>query len=328
MNWSSPAALQAAQPLLAQLLARRTPLASDGAIPAIIDQTTSQRLLLPVGATFTVTLTHLAPDQLEYVVVGVLDRIPTIPPLVLPTGGTAAPRVLGGVLVDYQTFVNAYVSAFQTAVQTNTLGDFIVPPSLNQVWLHTQDDSTSLTNVRSTLTDPQWHVSRLVDRRALLESLQTDPLVLELEGLLLLGSVTALLLALGGDLLAAWESARTRQRSFVALRALGTTPRQVAGIFLWEQSLVYLTGVLPGSALGIFLSASVIPSLTLTDLNANLKPEQFFALQSALPTPIVVLPALPLVGLLLVGLYLGALVVMAQVVIRPTLSRVLRGDES
>lgn len=326
--WSSPAAFQTARPLLAQLLARRTTSATDVAIPAIIDQTMSQRLRLPVGATFTITLTHLAPGQLEYVVVGVLDRIPTIPPLVLPADRAEAPRVLGGVLVDYQTFVNAYVSALQTEVQTHTLDTTPVPPSLNRVWLHTQDDPTSLANVRSTLTQPQWQVSSLVDRRALLADLQTDPLVLELEGLLLLGSVTALLLALCGDLLAAWESARTRWRSFAALRALGTTPRQVAGIFLWEQSLVYLTGALLGSALGIFLSASVIPSLTLTDLNANLDPEQFFALQSALPTPIVVSPALPLVGLLLVGLYLGALVIMVQAVVRPTLSRVLRGDES
>jgi ABC-type multidrug transport system fused ATPase/permease subunit len=325
--WSSPDDFQAAYSLLGQLLARRTLSATGGAIPAIIDQATSQRLQLPVGATFTIALTHMAPAQLEYVVLGVLDRIPTIPQLVLPADGTQAPRVLGGVLVDYQTFVNAYVGSFQAAVQARTL-DIPVPPSLNRVWLHTQDDLASLENVRSTLVNPQWQVSDLVDRRALLVSLQTDPLVLALKGVLLLGSVTALLLALCGDLLAAWESARIRRKSFAALRALGTTPRQVAGIFLWEQSLVYLTGILLGCVLGIFLSVSVIPSLTLTDLNANLSPEQFFALQSALPTPIVVLPALPLVGLLLAGLYLGALVIMVQVVMRPMLSRMLRGDES
>jgi hypothetical protein len=73
---------------------------------------------------------------------------------------------------------------------------------------------------------------------------------------------------------------------------------------------------------------AVIPSLTLTDLNSNLNPEQLFALQSALPTPIVVSPALPLVGLWLSGLYLGALAIMVQAVVRPTLSRMLRGDES
>jgi len=184
-----------------------------------------------------------------------------------------------------------------------------------------------LTSVRSALKNTKYHYTQLVDRRLLLATLQSDPLYLILDGVLIIGTVTALLLALIGDLLASWLSARTHLLSFVTLRALGTTSRQVTNMLTWEQAVVYITGFLLGGGFGTLLATSVIPVLTFTDLNSNLSNEQLFALQSALGTQLVVPPSLPLVLLILVSIYVIALTIMVRVVSRPALSQALRLDE-
>ncbi len=230
----------------------------------------------------------------------------------------------GGVLVDYQSFLSAY--------EEQAKGDFLVgeplPPILNQIWLHTRDDALSLANVRTSLANPKLGLTMLVDRRQLLTTLQSDPLFLVLDGVLVLGTITALLTALVGDVLASWLSARTRRTSFVTLRALGTTPAQVASVLTWEQLIVSVTGLLLGMGFGVLLIVSVIPSLTFTDVNANLSSAQFFALQLALPARVVVPSSLPLVLLIYAGVVVTAIAIMVRVVARPALEQTLRLDES
>ena len=163
--------------------------------------------------------------------------------------------------------------------------------------------------------------------RAVQTSLQSDPLYLVLTSVLSIGTVTALLLALLGDLLASWISARTRLVSFATLRALGTTSRQVASVLTWEQAIVYVTGFLLGCLFGLVLALSVIPTLIFTDLNTNVSDNQLFSLQSAIAAHIVVPPSLPLVLLILIALYGIALTLMVRVVSRPALSQMLRLNE-
>jgi len=167
-------------------------------------------------------------------------------------------------------------------------------------------------------------LAMLVDRRLLLTTLQSDPLFLVLDGVLILGTVIALLVALAGDILSSWLSARTRLMSFVTLQALGMTPAQVASVLTWEQVIVSVTGLLLGVGFGVLLIASVIPSLTFTDLNANLSSTQFFALQSALTIRIVVPPSLPFVLLIFVAIVVTTIAIMMRAVSRPALDRVLR----
>lgn len=186
----------------------------------------------------------------------------------------------------------------------------------------------SLASVRTALENPKSGLTMLVDRRVLLATLQSDPLFLVLDGVLILGAVNALLVALVGDILASWLSARARRMSFVTLRALGTTRTQVASIVTWEQVTVSVTGLLLGVGFGVLLIASVIPSLTFTDLNTNLSSTQSFALQSALPARIVVPPSLPLLLLIFAGILVTAVATMARIASRPALDRALRLDES
>ena len=93
---------------------------------------------------------------------------------------------------------------------------------------------------------------------------------------------------------------------------------------MWEQAIVYFTGLLLGASLGTLLIFSVIPSLTFTDLNSNLSNEQFFALQSVLSTQIAVPPWIPSVLLTLVGIYMLTLLIMVRVISGSGIGKKLR----
>ena len=328
VTWPSQEAFMAASPLLSKLVALRQSTAImnifPATVPALVDATTMSQLQLRVGSTFSINFQDIYPTDMQYLVVGVVDRIPTTNPLLALENGSGSSMTTGGILVDYQTFLSAYTRQAKD--------DFLVgeplPPALNQIWLHTRDDTVSLANVRTSLANPKLGLTMLVDRRELLTTLQSDPLFLVLDGVLILGTITALLAALVGDVLASWLSARARRTSFVTLRALGTSSTQVARVVTWEQLIVSGTGLLLGVGFGIVLIASVIPSLTLTDLNTNLGSTQLFALQSVLPTRIVVPPSLPLVLLIYAGVVVLAIAVMVRVAARPPLDRELRLDES
>ena len=195
---------------------------------------------------------------------------------------------------------------------------------MNQIWLRSKNDTASVASVRTALDNPKYTIAHLVDRRLLLSTLQSDPLYLVLDGVLILGTATAFLVALVGGVLASWLSARTRQLSYITLQALGASSRQTSNILIWEQAIVYITGLLLGAGFGALLIVSVIPSLTFTDLNSNLSNEQFFALQSLLSTQIVVPIWLPFVLLTLVGIYFLALIIMVRVATGSAIGKKLR----
>ena len=321
--WPSTDIYQKAGPLLSKLVSLRQSAPGENIVPAIVTQTTINKLLLHVGSTFTITLNSANPLTIYCEIVGVVDHIPTINDRTVPQNGGAFATV-GGVLVDYQTYANVFV---QDAKQSKLWDGPVIPPDINQLWLHTKSDAASLASLRTALNNPQYRLSQLVDRRLIVATLQSDPLYLILVGILGLGTVAALLLTLMGDLLVSWLSAYTRLTSFAMLRALGITSRQVANMLTWEQVIVYGTGLLLGTGFGALLSLSVIPALTFTNINSNLSNEQFFALQSALATQLVVPPSIPLVLLILVAIYGIALTIMVRVSTRSALGQALRLSE-
>ena len=326
--WPSQEAFIKASPLLSKLVAlRQAPgmmKSFPATVPAIVDSTLIGQLHLHIGSTFTINFQDLYPTDMQYLVVGVMERIPTVNPLLALENGSSSSTTTGGVLVDYQSLLNAY----EQQAKTDFIQGQLKPPILNQLWLHTRDDAVSLANVRTFLANPKLGLTMQVDRRQLLATLQSDPLFLVLDGVLMLGTITALLAALVGETLASWLSARTRRTNLVTLRALGTTLTQVARVLTWEQLIVSGTGLLLGVGFGALLIASVIPSLTLTDLNANLSGTQFFTLQGAVPTRVVVPPWLPLVLLVYAGMVVAAVAIMVRVVARPAVEQTLRLDEN
>ena len=188
---------------------------------------------------------------------------------------------------------------------------------MNWILLRTRDDASSLSHVRLALNTLALNVEALTDRRGLIESLYIDPLTLTLEGLLIIGTVATLLLAILGDLLASWSSARTRLINFAVLRALGTSPRQVANVLTWEQGLIYSIGLLLGIVFGVLLATTVVPTLIYYGLS----------IQISLPVQIVVPISLVFTLGAVIVVFILALGMMVRTVAHPSMSQTLRLNE-
>src|SRR5581483_7724094 len=159
-------------------------------------------------------------------------------------------------------------------------------------------------------------------------TLYTDPLYLDLNGILTIGAFTTLLLALLGDLLASWLSARTRLANFAILRALGTAPWQVASVLTWEQCIVYSTAIFLGILFGLFLSLTVVPSLVFTSvpnsIGDQISSAQFYILQHIIPVQVTFPQSLGIILIALLLICVIALGMMVRVVSKPSMSQTLR----
>jgi hypothetical protein len=251
--WPAQDAAQPLAPLMAQLAAARDAASARGAIPVILDSYCARLLGVAPGASFTLPApvpadsgTANLPDM-RFSVVAVVPYLPGL------YGGSG-----GGLLADYATFA---------AVYRQVMSGEIAP---NFVWLRTAGDAASLARVRAAIASGPLALSRLEsvpepvpvsDRRALAASLHGDPLRLTVTGILDLGAVAALLLALGGALIASGVAARERRTALALLRALGTAPRRVRATIAWEQGIVYTVALALGALLGAVLIAVMLPPL-------------------------------------------------------------------
>ena len=290
-------------------------------VPAIIDQALAQQLHLNVGGTFTLSLNTLLNATFSCQIVAIVSHIPTVNSNV---GGSS-----GGMLVAYQPFANVYAAIPQKQRQSSnqTAQASVVP--LNHIWLRTTNDAHSLMVIRAALNSSPLALSNLYDRRQIVAELQSDPFNLTILIILSIGAFTAFLLALIGSLISSWLSVYTRRDSFVVLRALGGTARQIAGVLLWEQGVIYICALALGLAFGALLTGVAVPVLVFTGLPAhgpmsNLSISDLYLLQQALPPRIVVPFSLDLIFAALVLICLITLLVMIRTALRPSISRELR----
>ncbi len=245
--WSPKYSSQSLGDLMKPLADRRANAVTNSVVPAIVDDATWVHLSLTSDGQFTLPFDNNG-DQVKFVAVA---RVANIPPIVDTPDynfGTT-----GGLLVDYETFAAAYKAT------TGAANAAALAP--NMVWLHTGDDAGSLASVRAALTTGDLKLADLLDRRQMLADAQSDPLQLDLTGALGLGAVTSLLLALVGAWTATWLNARSRLTSFAVLRALGTTPRQILSLLLWEQGIVYVSALALSVGLGLLLAQAALPAL-------------------------------------------------------------------
>jgi ABC-type lipoprotein release transport system permease subunit len=310
--WDEQDGAQSLTSLMMQLSARRLPASSTGPIPAIVDDSLWQALNLSPGARFSL---NDEKGQLPFIAIAHVQHIPTINDSTLVRGGGAytAPA---GMLVDYQSYNHVYMKLFGVSVP------------MNYYWLRSRDDPASLASVRQALTpfSPNTH---FFDRRAMLADLQNDPLYLNLVGILDIGAITVLLLALVGALFASWSNARTRLAHFAVLRALGTAPRQVAGVLSWEQGMVYTTGLALGIVFGALLAATVVPELVFTSVPiaaviGDVSSDEFYVIQHVLPAQIILPLTLGVAVAALLLICIIALRMMVRIVSQPSLNQVLR----
>lgn len=220
-------------------------------------------------------------------------------------------------LVDFQSY------------RTVNLNNYYIDIPLNYAWLRTRNDPRSLASVRKDLTTGDLRLNPLFDRRANIAALYTEPLYLTLVGLLAFGATTALLLALMGNLIASWLSARSRLTSFAVLRALGTAPPQIASVLTWEQSIIYSTAMVLGIVFGLVLSLLVVPVLVFTSVapTSNVSSGQFLVMQSIPPVQIVIPPSVGIALGVLIVICIIALGMMVRIVSRPSISQTIRLNE-
>jgi ABC-type lipoprotein release transport system permease subunit len=295
-----------------QLAAQETTAPGDDSIAAILDAPMAQLYHVGVGDRLEVPTTD-APGspQLHLRVVAIVQSIPQI-------ASTTRYGESGGVLVDYAAYTAAIAKLPSDA-----------PPTPNQIWLRTSDDPTALAGLRAALATGTTQLDQLLDRRALITAQQSDPLQVDFFGVLGLGAATALLLALVGILLASWLSARARVTNFAVLRALGTTPRQLVRVLVWEQAIVYVAALVLGVALGSLLAQAVLPALVFSNLVST---SSFNGRAQALldVPPVHAIFPTGLIAALVGGLIAAcvvALIVMAVVVSRVSLGQSLRLNE-
>lgn len=311
--WPAQDSPQELPSLMTKLSAQRVASIAHKVVPAIVDATTWNALHLSVGANFTLDFSSVdyATNLVHFIAVAQTQDIPT-------------PNANTGILVDYLTYANVYANNHANPQ------DFYIPA--NYVWLRTKSDSASLASVRKALNNVDLGLQPLYDRRALINSLKSEPLYLDLNGVLTLGAATALLLAVVGNLIASWLSARSRLTNFAVLRALGASPRQIASTLGWEQGIIYTTSLLMGIVFGILLSVLALPVLTYTsvapnDSTSSLTNEAFYIAQ-ATPSIQVVIPAsLWIVFGVLVAICVVALGMMVRVASKPSMSQTLRLNE-
>ncbi len=248
--WTDQDSAQSIDGLMHQLIAQRHTALTSDALPAIVDQAAVDDLHLHIGSQFGFREARPVTSEASFkcTVVAIVQHIPTVNDSA-DSAMTADYRAPMGVLIDYRSFAALYQRDFSTTLPINT------------VWLRTRDDAPALAQVRSALQSSSLYLEQVSDRRAVMEAMHTDPLYLDLLGVLTIGTTSALVLALIGTLLTSWESARQRLTNFAVLRALGTTSRQLARVLTWEQSALYVAAILPGVFFGALLCGSAIPAM-------------------------------------------------------------------
>ncbi len=297
--------------LLSELITQRPAYIASGVIPAVVDEAMWNMLQLTPGAQFTLIFNNgdVVDGQVNFVAIAEAQDIPTIIDSA-EASGTDDYVVGGGMLVDYQTFAQVY---------TRDFSDIGVAVPVNYVWLRTRDDEASVQHIRNVLSDPKGCCLQLLnmhDRRAIAASLESDPLYLDVVGLLGIGALITILLMLLGNLFASWWNVRSRLAQFAMLQALGASPGQVKSILLWEQAISFITGIVLGLLFGVVLVVSLLPSLVYTGGVSNsgdLSTGQFYLVQHVPPIQVVLPGWLLLLLLVLLLVFVATFIMIVRV---------------
>jgi putative ABC transport system permease protein len=297
--WSMQDSSQPLNTLMHQLLDQRQQAPGQQVVPAIVDAAAWKSLSLTPGASFTLSDFN---GSVNFIALAKVEYIPTVSDST-DASGSSDYVAHGGVLVDFAT----YQAAIEASTRTTLL------PST--VWLHTQQDPGSLNDVRIALSSGALHLNDLNDTQTLESALGHDPLSLALLGVLAICTATALLSGLSGNLVVSWLNARSRLINVGVLRALGTTPRQLAGMLTCEQVLVSATALGLGVTFGLLLSFLILPAFIFTSPTGNVPDASglLYIAQSVPPVQMVI-PAISIA--MATGLVIALCLITVSMMVR------------
>ncbi len=301
--------------LMQLLITHRRDASEGGSLAAIVDDVAWSSLHLSPGATFTLPASPTDTTPLRFVVVAHVATIPTM---------YAARQGSGGMIVD--------LASYSQAVQAQT-GAQPVP---NFIWLRTRDDAASLQAVRTALRQDDLRLRDLrldgdvslpvADRRALELALESDLLYVGIRGMVILGALAALVLAMIGGAVTIWRALSDQAPALAVLRGMGLSSQGLFGVLFCEQVVVTLVAAITGVLLGILLAMVTLPLL----------PDLVFSssmggmLDAGGPPPTVSIPwssIAAVIGGLLLAASIGA-GIAAQLVARGSASRLLLLSEN
>lgn len=317
--WSPTYSANSLASTLADLAAQRTAAIASNSVPVYVDDAAWQTLHLSQGAHFSSPVPGYNEGMMHFIVAGRVHLIPGVYDRAVTDPNAPQFGAAGGLLADYTTYAGVYARDLK--------GSTLAP---NVAWLRTAGDAGSLATVRTGLANGTTRLENLLDRRALLDDATSSPFQLNLIGVLATGAATALVLAIFGDLLAAWLSARRRVTIFAVLRALGAGPRQIAATLFIELGVIFTISLALGILLGAVLSSSVLPALVFSNLiSARDQGASAFFLGQNIPPIHAIIPWTQ-VGIALGAIALSGLValgLMTSIITGPGIARALRLSE-
>ncbi|MFN2156085.1 MAG: FtsX-like permease family protein, partial [Anaerolineae bacterium] len=96
------------------------------------------------------------------------------------------------------------------------------------------------------------------------KAIKADPLALGLRSVTLFGYLLTAVLSLAGFGTHFYLTTRQHSRTYVVLRALGLSPRQLYGMLLLEQVVLIVSGLALGTGLGLLVNRVTLPGLPLS----------------------------------------------------------------
>ncbi len=266
VSWRSDYASQSLSALLSGMQQNvRGTGAGDGGAPVwtMVSSVFATRYHLSVGESFALQLDEAPAGTVSFVVGAIITEFPTL----YPTHASGS-----FIVADSSDYFAAIVHVFSAGSTTQTTGSPAGGASVdaaklgaNEFWLRTDGNAQHENALLSDLGKPDPTQSGVITLRDALTEAATNPISAGIRGLLLVGAVTALLLAILGSVVQSLLAARQRTTQFAVLRTVGMSTRQLAGLLLGEQAVVYLFGLLGGTLLGLLLVTSTLPFLQFSD---------------------------------------------------------------
>ena len=185
----------------------------------------------------------------------------------------------------------------------------------SEYWLSISGDDDPIV---TSLNTPPIQSFRVVSQAEQATTRASDPVALGTIGALTVGFVAAAVFAAVGFAVSATVSARERLVEFGLLRALGLAPRQLAAWLFLEQGALVVVSLLLGTLIGIALTSTILPLITLTQDGSTAFPEVIveFPWTTVLSLELIVVAVLAvIVTLLTIGLRrvgLGGLLRMGE----------------
>lgn len=209
---------------------------------AIISQSFADSMKLSPGDLFTFTPEISGQNFVHCVVGAVVQDVPTMYP-----DGTP-----GYIVIDLNDFITAFASIPNGTAQMN---------GPNEFWLRASASHATTAAIQATASNPDLFIRSVTFRQDLQRHFADDPLSTGMTGLLLAGVALAIALAMLGTLVQANAAVSQRLVQFSVLRTLGAGRKELTGVLLREQVLLYLIGILGGTALGALMTTATLPLL-------------------------------------------------------------------